>query len=100
MIEVAYLADHLEVVPQLAHWFRMQWPDYFSEKPLVEIESDFYVESNRKNIPIRLVAFFEQKIAGTIVLRERAFNALPKYTPGLGDYTLQNLIVGAVSVLN
>jgi GNAT superfamily N-acetyltransferase len=84
MIEVAYLADHLEVVPQLAQWFLKQWPEYFREKSLDEIESDFYAEANRINIPIRLIALIRGNLAGTIVLRERAFNPLPKYTPGLG----------------
>jgi GNAT superfamily N-acetyltransferase len=84
MIKIAFLADHVDAVPVLARWFRAQWPDYFAGRPLTEIEQDFHADANRNSLPIRLVAFVDDELAGTIVLRERAFGDLPAYSPGLG----------------
>jgi predicted N-acetyltransferase YhbS len=51
---------------------------------LTEIEQDFHADTNRDCLPTRLVAFVDDQLAGTIVLRERAFGDLPGYNPGLG----------------
>ncbi|MBX3000598.1 MAG: GNAT family N-acetyltransferase [Caldilineaceae bacterium] len=84
MIKIAFLADHADAVPVLARWFRAQWPDYFSTRTLAAIEEDFHADANRDRLPTRLVAFVDDDLAGTIVLRERAFGGLPAYSPGLG----------------
>ncbi len=84
MIEIAFLADHPETIPTLAHWFRAQWPGYYNERAPAEIAQDFAAEAHRTRIPLRLVAFADGKLAGTITLRERALQALPEYQPGLG----------------
>jgi N-acetylglutamate synthase-like GNAT family acetyltransferase len=84
MIEIAFLADHLETVPILAHWFQTQWPAYYAERIPTDIAQDFYAEANRSSVPVRLVAFIDSELAGTISLRERALQALPEYRPGLG----------------
>jgi len=84
MIQVAHLADHPETIPTLAEWFRAQWPDYFAGRTLAAIAQDFHGEANRSGLPVRLVAFVDGTLAGTVVLRERAMAVLAAYTPGLG----------------
>jgi GNAT superfamily N-acetyltransferase len=84
MIKVALLADYSEVVPTLAYWIRAQWPDYYVERTQADISQDFHSEANRHGLTVRLVAFLDEDLAGTIVLHERAFEPLPIYTPGLG----------------
>lgn len=84
MIEIAYLADHPEEIPILVEWFRAQWPSYYAERALADIAQDFYAEANRTGIPIRLVAFADSELAGTITLREHALWDFPEYQPGLG----------------
>jgi hypothetical protein len=56
MIKIAFLADHADAVPVLARWFRAQWPGYFAQRPLTEIEQDFHADANRNGLPTRLVA--------------------------------------------
>lgn len=86
MIKIAFLADHLEVLSILAQWFRAQWPDYFAGKSMDAVKSDFRAEANLQNMPVRLLAFVGEDLAGTIVLRKCALNSLPEYTPGLGGF--------------
>jgi hypothetical protein len=84
MIEIAYLADHPEVIPTLVTWFQAQWPAYYAGRTPVDIAQDFFAEANRTGIPIRLVAFVDGTLAGTITLREQALQDFPEYQPGLG----------------
>jgi GNAT superfamily N-acetyltransferase len=84
MIEIAFLVDYLEAIPILTHWFRGQWPAYYAERTPADIAQDFYSEANRDGLPVRLVAFTDGELAGTITLRARALQAMPDYQPGLG----------------
>ena len=84
MIEIALLADYPETIPTLTQWFRAQWPQYYAARTLADIANDFHLEANRDSIPVRLVAFANGELAGTITLRERAIKTRPEYHPGLG----------------
>ena len=84
MIEIAYLAEHPEVIPTLVNWFQAQWPDYYAGRTPADIAQDFSAEANRTEIPIRLVAFVDGALAGTLTLREHALQDFPVYQPGLG----------------
>ena len=50
----------------------------------------FYSEANRDGLPVRLVAFADGELAGTITLPDRATRTLPEYHPSLGGL----LVVG------
>ena len=84
MIKIALLADYPKTISTLTQWFRSQWPEYYAERTPADIAQDFYLEAKRDGIPVRLVAFTEDELVGTITLRERAINTLPEYHPGLG----------------
>jgi hypothetical protein len=56
MIKIAFLADHADAVHVLARWFRAQWPGYFAQCPLTEIEQNLHADANRNGLPTRLVA--------------------------------------------
>jgi RimJ/RimL family protein N-acetyltransferase len=90
MIETAFLADHPETIPTLTRWFRTQWPEYYAEYTLEDMAQDFYSEANRTGLDIRLIAFADGELAGTITLRDQATWTLPEYHPGLGGL----LVVG------
>jgi RimJ/RimL family protein N-acetyltransferase len=84
MIETAFLADYPETIPTLAQWFLVQWSEYYAGCTPADLAQDFLSETNRDGLPIRLVAFTGDELAGTIILRDRAISTLPEYHPGLG----------------
>ncbi len=84
MIKIAFLMDCPEAIPTLIHWFRVQWPAYYAERTPADIVQDFYSEANRSGLPVRLVTFVDDELAGTITLRNQATWILPEYHPGLG----------------
>jgi GNAT superfamily N-acetyltransferase len=84
MIEIAFLADHPEAIPILTQWFRSQWPEYYAARTLEDIAQDFYPEANRDGLPVRLLAFADGALAGTVTLRDQALRGFPEYQPGIG----------------
>ena len=83
MIKIAFLADHLEVIPQLSQWFLTQWPEYYGGRTPEDNAQDFVWEANRDGLPVRLEAFVDGILVGTITLRNRAISTSPEFTPGL-----------------
>lgn len=91
MITIGFLADHPDIIPMLARWFRDHWPDYYANKSQVDMEQDFLQEASRDRLPSRLVAFESKELVGTIVLREQRIEPLPGLQPELGGlYVLQS----------
>jgi RimJ/RimL family protein N-acetyltransferase len=84
MITIGFLADYLATIPTLAKWFRNQWPDYYADTSQEEIEQGFFEDASRDRLPIRLIAFESNELAGTIILRERGSVTLPEFQPELG----------------
>ena len=84
MIEIAFLVDHPDAIPTLTQWFRDQWPEYYAARSLEDIAQDFYAEANRDRLPVRLLAFMDGTLAGTVTLRDQALRGFPEYHPGIG----------------
>ena len=84
LITIDFLADHPDAIPTLAEWFRKQWPDYHADMSQEEIEQDFLEDASRERLPIRLLAFESDELAGTIVLREHGSETRPEFQPELG----------------
>ena len=84
MITIGFLADYLDTIPTLAKWFRDQWPDYHADMSQEQLEQDFLEDASHDHLPIRLVAFESNELAGTIILRENGSEMLPEFQPELG----------------
>ena len=84
MIRIDFLANNLDSLPTLAKWFRDQWPDYYADISQGEIEQGFLEETSHDRLPIRLIAFESNELAGTIILREHGSVKLPVFQPELG----------------
>lgn len=84
MITIGYLADTVECIPTLITWFRGQWPSYFGTWSDEEMTADFLEDAARDRLPIRLVAFNDGELAGTIVLRQSGSGTMAGYEPELG----------------
>jgi len=84
MITIGFLADYPDTIPTLAKWFRGQWPDYYADMSQAEMEQDFLEDAARDRLPIRLVAFESNELAGTIILRENGSGMPAGFQPELG----------------
>jgi len=84
MISIRFLADYPDTISTLVKWFRAQWPDYHAAMSDEEMEQDFLEDASRDRLPIRLIAFESNELAGTIILRENGRDMLPEFQPELG----------------
>ena len=84
MARIAYLADHPEHILTLAEWFRAEWQEYYAGRTNEDVAEEFSQDLKRDRLPIRLIAFEQDELAGCIVLREFALSTHPDYKPGLG----------------
>jgi RimJ/RimL family protein N-acetyltransferase len=84
MITIGFLADYLDTIPTLIHWFRNQWPDYHADMSQEEMEQDFLEDASHDRLAIRLVAFESNELVGTIILRENNPEMPPELQPELG----------------
>ena len=84
MITIGFLADYLDTIPTLAKWFRDQWPDYHADMSQEQLEQDFLEDASHDRLPIRLIAFESNELAGTIILRKNGTEMLPEFQPELG----------------
>ena len=83
MITINFLADHVDSIPTLAIWFRTQWSQHYADWTQAEMEQDFLEDTARDRLPCRLVAFEDNQLAGTIILRGQNHTA-PEFQPELG----------------
>jgi GNAT superfamily N-acetyltransferase len=64
---------------------------FYASWSQAEMEQDFLEDNSRDRLPIRLVAFETNELAGTIVLREQGSVSLAEFQPELGGlYVLES----------
>lgn len=63
-MEIIFLADCKEVIPQLVEWFRAEWPDEIGG----DAECGFHRCTNTSEIPVGLVAVDQGNPIGTVQL--------------------------------
>lgn len=68
-MNIAYLADHKEVIPLLAQWFYKEWSYMYPERTLADVEHLIGERINTDKTPLALVAFDNQELLGTVCLK-------------------------------
>jgi GNAT superfamily N-acetyltransferase len=82
-VEISYLADHPEVLGDLAAGFKAQWARHFADQPIDAIKMGFANCCREKGIPCALVAMVGGSFAGTASLRPESGTVCPDVGPWL-----------------
>ena len=82
-MNIVYLSDHLEVVPQLAHWFYQEWAYLHPGWTLAEAERLLSERANTQQLPMAMLAFEDQELLGTVSLKIQDMDTHPELTPWL-----------------
>jgi GNAT superfamily N-acetyltransferase len=83
-MEIAYLADHPDCIPQLAAWLLEQWRPWTPEHTLETRMAKLRSHLNRDELPVALVAFSGSQPMGTAALRVHDLEGREDLTPWLG----------------
>lgn len=82
-VAISYLADHPEVLGNLAAGFKAQWAVHFADQSLDAIKVGFANCCREEGLPLALVAMVDQAFAGTASLRQESGTVCPGIGPWL-----------------
>ena len=68
-MHIRLLADHLEVIPQVAQWCHAEWSYLHPGRTLADVEAVLRTRTNTDRIPLVLVAFDGDTLIGTVSLK-------------------------------
>src|SRR5262245_41124811 len=71
MIQICYLADHLELAPLLAGWHHAEWRELMPEWSHAEALADLQSHTGHRQIPTTLVALEDRQLLGSVSLITR-----------------------------
>ncbi len=77
------LADHKEVIPELAAWFFREWSPLYADKTIDDVRNAIAERTNRNTIPVALVAFEGATLVGTVCLKAHDMDTRPDLSPWL-----------------
>jgi len=82
-VQISYLIDYPEYVPQLAQWFFEQWDAILGEKTPEARIKKLNAHMNRDQLPIAWVAHANGQLLGTAALRVHDLEGREDLTPWL-----------------
>ncbi len=113
-ITIGYLADHPGWVPVIAGWFYDQWYDLYVNRSMTlkDAENSIADRCNYDKIPLILVAINDDKVIGTIGLKQCDMDTRKDLSPwlaglyvvtehrcnGIGSLLIEALIEKAISL--
>ena len=83
-VQISYLIDHPEYVPQLAQWLFEQWDVILGKKTPEARIKKLKAHMNRDQLPIAWVAHANGQLLGTASLRVHDLDGCEDLTPWLG----------------
>jgi len=83
-VQISYLIDYPEYIPQLAQWLFEQWGPILSEQTLEARIKKLNAHMNRDQLPIAWVAHANGHPLGTAALRVHDLEGREDLTPWLG----------------
>lgn len=82
-MNIAYLAEHREVIPTLAHWFYEEWAYLHPERTYSDVERLITERAQMDKIPVALVAIEGEELLGTVCLKVHDMDTRLDLTPWL-----------------
>ncbi len=67
-MEISFLDEHPDFVPQLAAWCHEEWRDFYGAQTVGDVETYFAANTVRDRIPISYVAIEDGRLCGTVTL--------------------------------
>src|SRR4029453_17496133 len=83
-VQISYLIEHPEYIPQLAQWLFEEWGSILGEETAKERVEKLETHMNRDKLPIAWVAHANGQLLGSAALRVQDLEGREDLTPWLG----------------
>jgi predicted N-acetyltransferase YhbS len=83
-VQISYLIEHPDYIPQLAQWLFEQWDSILGEETPEARIKKLKAHMNRDQLPIAWVAHADGQLLGTAALRVHDLEGREDLTPWLG----------------
>jgi N-acetylglutamate synthase-like GNAT family acetyltransferase len=83
-VQISYLIEHPEYIPQLALWLFKEWGSILAERTPEARIKKLHAHRNRDELPIAWVAHANDQLLGTAALRVHDLEGSEDLTPWLG----------------
>jgi predicted N-acetyltransferase YhbS len=83
-VQISYLIEHPEFIPQLAQWLFEEWGSILGERTPEARVKKLQAHLNRDKLPIAWVAHANDQLLGTAALRVHDLEGRDDLTPWLG----------------
>lgn len=80
-MEIDYLANHQESVPQIAGWFYEEWSNLYPNRTRDDFDNLVRARARKDKLPLALVAVESGMVVGTISLKMQDMNDRNAYVP-------------------
>lgn len=84
-LEIKYLVDAKEHLPEISIWLYNQWGVYYEDSSPFQWYQDLKSRLNKKEVPTCFVALIDDKPVGTASLIEDDMKTRPELRPWLAD---------------
>jgi GNAT superfamily N-acetyltransferase len=78
---ISHLADHPEAIPVIRKWFEEEWVAYYGPGGPGDAERDLLAYSCRGQLPVGLIAFYEEQLCGIAALTAHSIRTHPHLGP-------------------
>jgi hypothetical protein len=89
-VQISYLIEHPEYIPQLAQWLFEQWDSILGEETPEARIKKLNAHMNRDQLPIAWVAHANGQLLGTAALRVHDLEGREDLTPWLGGVFVED----------
>jgi len=80
-LRIAYLAEHVDILPHLVRWFETEWPGYYGPAGLGDAWRDLRECTGRDELPIGLLAYCGETACGFAALKPHSVATHRHLTP-------------------
>lgn len=84
-MEIRYLKEYRQWIPTIAQWFYDEWGDFYPNLTVNDITERLEQRTNTDTIPLALVAVEDNKVVGTVSIKQHDMDTRMQYSPWLAS---------------
>ncbi len=90
-MKIHYLKDYEQWIPTIAQWFYDEWGDFYPNLTVDDIIERLQQRTNTDTIPCALVAVENNRVIGTVSIKQYDMDTRMNYSPWLASLYVEKM---------